>query len=97
MKNDARRLRAGEPAADGSLPEAWIAPPDLRELRELVRHRDRLTKANSSVKAGMRGLLAKHNIALPVVRPESLRGGQLLDAVDLPGAPTRTDSPPSAG
>src|SRR5947209_5315 len=70
----------------GSLPEAYIAPPELRELRELVRHRDRLTKANTAVKAGIRALLAKHNIALPVTDLECLRGGELLDAVALPGA-----------
>src|SRR5436309_1943054 len=35
----------------GSLPEAYIAPPDLRELRELVRHRQQLVKASTAVKA----------------------------------------------
>src|SRR5439155_25440349 len=69
----------------GSLPEAYIAPRPLRELRELVRHRDRLTKANTAVKAGIRALLAKHNIALPVTDLECLRGGELLVAVALPG------------
>jgi Transposase len=28
----------------GSLPEAWIAPPELRELRELVRYRRKLSQ-----------------------------------------------------
>ena len=70
----------------GSLPEAYIAPPELRQLRELVRHRDRLTKANTAVKAGIRALLAKHNVALPVSDLECLRAGDLLDAVALPGA-----------
>ncbi|HEY5184871.1 MAG TPA: transposase, partial [Actinomycetes bacterium] len=55
----------------GSLPEAYIAPPELRELRELVRHRQRLTQANTAVKAGIRGVLAKHNIHLPVSDLES--------------------------
>jgi len=28
----------------GSLPEAWVAPPGLRELRELVRYRTKLVQ-----------------------------------------------------
>ena len=48
----------------GSLPEAYIAPPDLRELRELVRHRRQLVKLATSIKGGVRALLAKHNIRL---------------------------------
>ena len=28
----------------GSLPEAWVAPPGLRELRELVRYRGKLVQ-----------------------------------------------------
>jgi transposase len=41
-----RRMKNARDAADladllrmGRLPEAWIAPPEVRELRELVRHR----------------------------------------------------------
>ena len=48
----------------GSLPEAYIAPPELRELRELVRHRQQMVKVGTATKAGIRALLAKHNISL---------------------------------
>src|SRR3954469_10832973 len=48
----------------GSLPEAYISPPELRELRELVRHRRQLVKLSTAVKAGIRALLAKHNVRL---------------------------------
>ena len=34
----------------GRLPEAWIAPPATRELRELVRHRAKLVGLRSSLK-----------------------------------------------
>jgi transposase len=70
----------------GSLPEAYIAPRDLREVRELVRHRQRLTEANTAVKAGIRALLAKHNIHLPVCDLESGLGTELLDRVSLAAA-----------
>ena len=40
----------------GRLPEAWIAPPAVRELRELVRHRAKLVALRSGLKAaGARG------------------------------------------
>jgi transposase len=69
----------------GSLPEAYIAPPDLRELRELVRHRRQLVKLSTSVKAGMRALLAKHNIRLSATQLDSDTATGLLDALVLPG------------
>jgi len=49
----------------GSLPGAYIAPPELRALRELVRHRRQLVRLSTAVKSGVRALLAKHNIAWP--------------------------------
>ena len=69
----------------GSLPEAYIAPHDLRELRELVRHRRQLVKLSTAVKAGMRALLAKHNIRLSATQLESDTATGLLDALVLPG------------
>ena len=68
----------------GSLPEGYIAPAELRELRELVRHRRQLTKTATSVKAQIRALLAKHGIRLPVSCLESQAGQDQLSAVALP-------------
>jgi len=68
----------------GSLPEGYIAPKELRELRELVRHRRQLTKAATSVKAQIRALLAKHGLRLPASCLESQAGQDQLDAVVLP-------------
>jgi transposase len=68
----------------GSLPEAWIAPPGLRELRELVRHRRQLVKAATSVKAGIRGLLAKHGVRLDLTHLESPSGLAALQTLVLP-------------
>ena len=68
----------------GSLPEGYIAPPELRELRELVRHRRQLTTTAASVKAQIRALLAMHGIRLPASCPESRAGQDQLDAVTLP-------------
>ncbi len=40
VKNDVKdAIRAGQRLCRGDLPEAWVAPPELRDLRELVRYR----------------------------------------------------------
>lgn len=69
----------------GSLPEAYIAPPNLRELRELVRHRRQLVKLATSIKGGVRALLAKHNIRLAASDLDGDTATASMDALDLPG------------
>lgn len=41
------------------LPEAWIAPPVSRELRELVRYRAKLVAIRMSFKAQLKAVLGK--------------------------------------
>jgi transposase len=85
VKNDARdAYELANLLRLGSLPEAYIAPPQLRELRELVRHRRQLVKTCTSVKNGIRALLAKHGIRLTVTHLEGSCGQGLLDLVELP-------------
>ena len=48
------------------LPEAWIAPPAVRELRELVRYRARLVGLRTGLKAQLKAVLTKHNARPPV-------------------------------
>ena len=66
VKNDVRD--AGD-LADllrmGRLPEAWIAPPATRELRELVRHRAKLVALRSGVKASVHAVLGQAGPAHP--------------------------------
>jgi transposase len=50
----------------GRLPEAWIAPPALRELRELVRYRAKLVQLRSGLKAQVHAVMAKEGV-LPMV------------------------------
>ena len=38
------------------LPEAWVAPPEVRELRELVRYRAKLVALRTSAKAQYRSV-----------------------------------------
>ena len=70
VKND---VRDATDLADllrmGRLPEAWIAPPATRELRELVRHRAKLVGLRSHCKAEVHAVLAKCGIQVLADRP----------------------------
>jgi transposase len=67
VKND---VRDAADLADllrmGRLPEAWIAPPATRELRELVRHRAKLVSLRSLCKAEVHAVLAKCGVQVLV-------------------------------
>ena len=71
----------------GKLPEAWIAPPEVRELRELVRYRAKLVNVRTGLKAQVKAVLAKHCLQPPV---NDLwvghRGPTFLDELQLPDA-----------
>jgi transposase len=70
----------------GRLPEAWIAPPATRELRELVRHRAKLVSTRSRCKAQVHSVLAKCGVAVPMSDLFGVAGTDLLDRLDLPAA-----------
>jgi transposase len=69
----------------GRLPEAWIAPPATRELRELVRHRAKLVGLRSGCKAEVHAVLAKCGIRVPMSDLFGLEGTELLERINLPG------------
>jgi transposase len=68
------------------LPEAWIAPPELRELRELVRYRAKLVCIRTGLKAQVKAVLAKHCLHPPVKDLWGLSGPRWLDSIELPDA-----------
>ena len=68
----------------GRLPEAWIAPPATRELRELVRHRAKLVGLRSGCKAEVHAVLAKCGVRVPMTDLFGLEGTALLDHLRLP-------------
>lgn len=84
VKNDERD--AGD-LADllrmGRLPQAWIAPPATRALRELVRHRAKLVALRSGLKAQVHAVLAKQGVHIPVSDLFGVGGRQLLAIVGL--------------
>ena len=68
----------------GRLPEAWIAPPEIRELREITRYRHKLVKARTSYKDQVHGVLAK--LGVPVTHSDifGVHGKDWLDELPLP-------------
>ena len=84
VKND---VRDASDLADllrrGRLPEAWIAPPRVRELREAVRHRAKLVALRTGLKAQVHAVLAKQGVTVPMTDLFGVAGGHLLDDLRL--------------
>ena len=73
----------------GFLPEAYIAPRELRDLRELLRHRATLTRMRSAVKNRVHAILAKHGIANEHSDLFGKGGREFLKTLELRDAPRR--------
>jgi transposase len=87
VKNDERDA---EDLADllrlGRLAEAWVAPPELRELRELVRYRVKLRQLRSGLRSQVHAVFAKEGIAVAMTDRFGKAGTQLLDTAPLADA-----------
>lgn len=68
----------------GRLPHAWIAPPETRELRELVRHPAKLVAMRSRCKAEVHAVLAKGGVWVPMTDLFGIEGNILLDKLTMP-------------
>ena len=67
----------------GRLPEAWIAPRETHELRELVRYRAKLVAIRSGLKAQVHAVLAKAGVLIAVADLFGVTGRQRLAKVAL--------------
>ena len=47
------------------VPEVWVPPAEVRELRGLISYRNRLVKTGTMVRNRLQSLLHRHNILLP--------------------------------
>ena len=72
----------------GRLPEAWIAPPATRELRELVRYRAKLVALRSGLKAQVHAVMAKEGVLPTVADMFGPAGNAQLDQMPLGDAYT---------
>ena len=67
----------------GRLPEAWIAPPEVRGLREAVRHRCKLVALRSGLKAQVHAVLAKQGVRVAMSDLFGVGGQKMLDELRL--------------
>ncbi len=67
----------------GRLPEGWFAPPEIRERRETVRHRDKLVRLRSGLKAQVHAVLAKEGVTVRVSDLFGVAGRAALEATPL--------------
>ena len=85
VKNDERdAAELADLLRMGKLPEAWIAPPPVRALREVTRYRHKLVGQRTSCKDQVHAVLAK--LGVPVTHSDifGAGGGLWLDQLVLP-------------
>jgi transposase len=68
----------------GRLARAWIAPPQVRELRELVRYRHKLVGERAAVKASIHAVLGKCGVIPEIADLFGPVGAKILDDLALP-------------
>lgn len=71
------------------LPEAYVAPRELRDLRELLRHRVALTRIRAALKNRVHAILAKHGIARQHADLFGPGGRRFLAGLELREPPRR--------
>ncbi len=71
-----------------SLPEGWIAPAEVRELRELVRYRAKLSRLLNVFKNQIHVVMAKNGVLPAAVDLLGRRGTAQLDHLELADAYT---------
>jgi transposase len=67
----------------GRLPEAWVAPPAVRGLREAVRHRCKLVALRSGLKAQVHAILARQGVTVAMSDLFGAAGRRFIDGVRL--------------
>lgn len=68
----------------GRLPEVWIAPAEIRELRELTRYGIKLVRLRTSCKDQVHAVLAKLGIPVTCTGIFGVWGNTWLDGLGLP-------------
>ena len=84
VKNDERdAMLLADLLRMGSLPEGWIAPPQLRELRELVRYRHKLSQLRAGLKSQIHAVLGKEGVIPSLTELWGPAGAAWLDEQQL--------------
>jgi transposase len=78
--------RLGKFQLRGILPESYLAPPEVRQIRERTRYRMALSGLRSAVKNRIQALLHRFGILHPYSDLFGKQGRQFLDQLTLPPA-----------
>jgi transposase len=85
VKNDAIDARTlAHLLRTNLLPESWIAPPEVREGRRLVRMRAGLVRLRTRIKQQAHALLGEHGMRVTASDMFGVRGLGEVEALDLP-------------
>jgi transposase len=68
----------------GFLPEAYLAPPSVRDRRMLLRHREGMVRHRTAHKNRVHGLLARYNVHLEASDIFGKAGMDMLKTLELP-------------
>ncbi len=70
VKTDPRdALNLARLLAAGLIPAVWVPPTEVRELRALVSHRQRLVRQRTQARNRLHSVLHRHNLAGPAGKP----------------------------
>jgi len=84
VKTDKRDVLAlAHLLAAGLIPEVWVPPQHVRELRTLILHRQYVTKRGTATKNRLHNLLMTHHIAPPEGDPFAAKNRNWWDALSI--------------
>lgn len=84
VKTDKRdTLALAKLLAANLIPEVWVPPPEVRELRALMAHRRRLVVHCTMAKNRLQSLLHRHNLPAPAIDPFGAKHRPWWEALDL--------------
>jgi transposase len=78
-KHDVMKL--AKLSAAGLIPEVWVPPVPVRELRSLLAHRRRLVKTQTMLRNRLHSVLHRHHLGLPDGSPFSAKNRGWLDTL----------------
>jgi hypothetical protein len=84
VKTDKRdTLALAKLLAANLIPEVWVPPVDVRDLRALIAHRQRLVEQCTMAKNRLQSLLHRHNLAAPAIDPFGAKHRAWWETLDL--------------
>ena len=87
MKTDSRdTIKLASLLAAHLIPAVWVPPQEVRELRALVTHRNRLVQQRTQAANRLHSVLQRHNLASPPGTPFAVHQREWWLVLDLPFA-----------